>query len=85
MLAGSKAAIGFRYEDSTEPLNEDFEEDDESDLDSDEDFDLNIDVTSLDALQVGEINKVGHYYGLERKDVFKFLTKDYIIYKERRK
>jgi len=77
MLAGSKAAIGFIYEDSAEPLNEDYEEEEESDLDSDEDFDLNLDVTSLNAMQVGEINKVGHNFGLERKDVFKFLTKDY--------
>ena len=77
VLAGTKAAIGFRYEDSAEPLNDDYEEDEESDLDSDEDFDLNLDVTSLDAAQVSEINKIGHHFGLERKDVFKYFTKDY--------
>merc|ERR1719438_425810 len=31
----------------------------------------------LDANQVHEINKIGHHFGLERKDVFKFFTKDY--------
>ena len=77
VLAGTKAAIGFKYEDSAEPLNDDYDEDEESDLDSDEDFDLNLDVTSLDAAQVTEINKIGHHFGLERKDVFKYFTKDY--------
>lgn len=77
VLAGTKAAIGFRYEDSAEPIIDDLEEEEESDLDSDEDFDLNLDVTSLDAVQVGEINKMGHHFGLERKDVFKYFTKDY--------
>ena len=77
VLAGTKAAIGFRYEDSAEPIIDDLEEDEESDLDSDEDFDLNLDVTSLDAVQVSEINKIGHHFGLERKDVFKYFTKDY--------
>ena len=77
MLSGTKAAIGFKYEDSAEPLYDDHEEEDDEDLDSDEDFDLNLDVTSLDAMQVSEINKIGHHFGLERKDVFKFFTRDY--------
>ena len=74
--SGAKAAIGFKYEDSTEV---DYTGgDNDSDVDSDEeDFDLNFDVTSLDSAQVHEINKIGHHYGLERKDVFKFFTKDY--------
>ena len=77
MFGGSKAAIGFKYEDSAEPSYDDNEEDEDDDLDSDEDFDLNLDVTSLNALQVNEINKIGHHFGLERKDVFKFFTRDY--------
>ena len=76
-LSSNKVAIGFKYEDSADPELNDAEEDEDSDLDSDEDFDLNLDVTSLDANQVHEINKIGHHFGLERKDVFKFFTKDY--------
>lgn len=77
-LTGSnKVAIGFKYEDSAEPSHQDPDGDDDSDLDSDEDFDLNLDVTSLDANQVSEMNKLGHHYGLEKKDVFRYFTKDF--------
>ena len=77
-LTGSnKVAIGFRYEDSAEPSKQEPDEDDDSDLDSDEDFDLNLDITSLSGDQVIEMNKLGHHYGLEKKDVFKFFTKDF--------
>ena len=78
-LTGSnKVAIGFKYEDSAEPSSkQEPDDDDESDLDSDEDFDLNLDVTSLDANQVSEMNKLGHHYGLEKKDVFRYFTKDF--------
>ena len=77
-LTGSnKVAIGFNYEDSSQPDPQGPDEDEDSDIDSDEDFDLNMDVTSLDANQVVEFNKLGHHYGLERKDVFKYFTKDF--------
>ena len=77
--SSNKVAIGFKYEDSAEPdvPEPEIEEDEDSDIDSDEDFDLNLDVTSLDADQVQELNKLGHHYGLERKDVFRYFTKDY--------
>lgn len=74
----NKAAIGFKYEDSTGDAEFDSKpQNDDSDMESDDDFDLNFDVTSLDSAQVHEINKVGHHYGLERKDVFKYFTKDF--------
>lgn len=85
---GTGAAIGYTYEDSSEPMGQSFSQtlanvaggvgsnqaDDDSD--SDLDVDVAIDISKIDTSQAHELNACGRHYGMKSNDFYSFLTRD---------
>ncbi|XP_023349677.1 uncharacterized protein LOC111718344 [Eurytemora carolleeae] len=73
--AGSKAAIGFVYADSTGAEPESEPEPSDSDSDSEIDFDLNVDVMALGTEDQDQLNMIGLGFELGKKDFVRMLAK----------
>lgn len=89
---GTGAAIGYTYEDSTEPTgtHQPFSQTlahvsaaagggaaaADEDSDSDLDVDVAIDISKIDTSQAHELNACGRHYGMKSNDFYSFLTRD---------
>lgn len=88
---GTGAAIGYTYEDSSDPIGLPFSQTlanvgtggtgsapppADDDSDSDLDVDVAIDISKIDTSQAHELNACGRHYGMKSNDFYSFLTRD---------
>ncbi|EYB90975.1 hypothetical protein Y032_0211g2170 [Ancylostoma ceylanicum] len=76
--AGSKASIGFNYENSVvvKKENEDNESDDDADIEEPEDIDVELDLRGADAESQRRVNCIGEAYGIRRASFAGLLRAD---------
>ncbi|XP_062523526.1 CLK4-associating serine/arginine rich protein-like [Corticium candelabrum] len=75
-LANKKAAIGYSYGDTPQPVQILPKETEELESESDEDFDLVVKMDSLTKSQIEELNAYAQQYGIARGEFFRMLKHD---------